>query len=96
MSNSFKPCPTHFFKGGEKFSRRGFVPRGYGLDSNLHIVDVLKIRITCKLPMVTFQCNTKHYFTIIITYVKIFTKNKMRQLSKDLTSKWHVNEVIRF
>jgi len=29
MSNSVKPCPTHFSWGGEKFSR-GLRPRGYG------------------------------------------------------------------
>ena len=26
MPNSFKICPTHFSRGGEKFSRRGFAP----------------------------------------------------------------------
>jgi len=29
MSNSFKPCPTHFPRGGEKFSRGASAP-GYG------------------------------------------------------------------
>jgi len=33
MSNSFKPCPTHFSRGGENFSRRALPtlrPPGYG------------------------------------------------------------------
>ena len=29
MSNSFKLCPAHFFRGGEKFCR-GAKPPGYG------------------------------------------------------------------
>jgi len=30
MSNIFKVSPTHFSRGGEKFSRGGFAPLGYG------------------------------------------------------------------
>jgi len=33
MSNTFKPCPTHFSKGGENFSREVLppcAPPGYG------------------------------------------------------------------
>ena len=30
MFNSFKLCPTHFSRGGEKFSRRCFAHPGYG------------------------------------------------------------------
>jgi len=30
MSNTFKLCPAYFSKVGEKFSRGGFAPLGYG------------------------------------------------------------------
>jgi len=35
MSNSFKLYPTHFSRGGEKFSRRGFVPPAHPLVTGL-------------------------------------------------------------
>jgi len=40
MSSSFKQCPTHFSRGGEKFSRVGFVapPLVTGLHTILHFI----------------------------------------------------------